>query len=372
VGVPAELALVESGNDFGFDLLAVLAPEHRGENLFFSPLSASMALGMTLNGAAANTFEEMRRMLGYGGLTQTEINDSYASLLTLLQELDPRVTVEIANSVWHRQGLTVDQGFTTRVRSSFDAEVAGVDFGAPTTLARINDWVEDRTNGTIDKLFDSLDPSTVMLLMNAVYFKGDWTDAFDPDDTRRGPFRRSDGTTVQADFMGQEMAAKLRTTDTFDLIELPYGGQAYAMTVVLPADGIDPGDLAGSLTAGEWASWVQGLGSTRVILELPRFEIEWERDLTEDLIALGMVDAFEPGAPDFTRMIPGGGVWVDLVKQKSFVRVDERGTEAAAVTGVVVVESLPATLRVDRPFLFAIRERLSGTVLFLGIVRDPS
>lgn len=369
----AETDLLTAANGFGFDLLNVLAPEHRGSNLFFSPLSASMALGMTLNGADGATYAQMRDMLGFQGMDQEEINRAYATLLELLQGLDPHVTVEIANSVWHREGLGVDVAFLNRVRESFDAEVDGVDFGDPATLGRINGWVDEKTHGTIDKLVDQLPPGLVMLLMNAVYFNGDWTTQFDPAETRSGTFTTGDGREVTADFMHLEKAqVRMGSWQGHEVLELPYGGQAYAMTVVLPDAGTEAAGLAATLDAGGWDALTASLGDREVNVQLPKFELEWTRTLNQDLQALGMQDAFSPGLADFSRMIPGGGVWVDQVLQKSFVRVDEVGTEAAAVTGVFVVESAAPTFRADRPFLFAIRERLSGTVLFLGVLDDPS
>ena len=368
----SERALLDAGNRFGLNLLGELAPAHRSENLFFSPLSASMALGMTLNGAGGTTYDQMAATLGYPGMSQDDINASYATLLDLLVGLDPSVTVEIANSVWYRDGLAVDAGFLDRVRRAFDAEVAGVDFGAPTTLGRINGWVEDRTNGTIDKLLDRIPGNLVMFLANAVYFKADWTDAFDPARTAAGDFRTGGGT-VQADFMRKRAEVRMgEHVDGVTTVELPYGGQAWAMTLLLPPEGTDPADLLDGVDPAAWARWVDEVGTREIELEMPKFELDWTRRLNDDLVALGMVDAFDGGRADFTRMIPGGGVWISEVVQKSYVKVDERGTEASAATGVSVVESAPPRVRFDRPFALAIRERLSGTILFLGVVRDPS
>lgn len=369
----AEQEVLQGANAFGLDLLGVLAADHRNENLFFSPLSASMALGMTLNGADGDTWTQMRDVLGFAGMEEEEINAAYATLLELLQGLDPAVTVEIANSVWYREGMGVDTGFLERVRTAFEAEVDGVDFGDPATVDRINDWVDEKTQGTIDRLVDRLPSAIVMLLLNAVYFNGAWTDAFDPDETRSAPFTRGDGSQVTADFMSRSRAeVRLGSWEGHRVLELPYGGEAYAMTVVLPEEGTAPQDVAADLDPAAWAALTGALADAEADVVLPKFELEWTRSLNADLQALGMEDAFLPGAADFTRMVPGGGVWVDQVLQKSFVRVDEAGTVAAAVTGVIVVDSAPPSFRADRPFLFAIRERLSGTLLFLGIVDDPS
>jgi serpin B len=316
----------------------------------------------------------MRDVLGFAGMEEEDINAAYATLLELLQGLDPAVTVEIANSVWYREGLAVDTTFLERVRTAFEAEVDGVDFLDPATVGRINGWVDDKTRGTIDKLVDRLPPSTVLLLLNAVYFNGAWTHAFDPDETRSGPFTRGDGTPVTVDFMTRSRAeVRLGSWEGHRVLELPYGGEAYAMTVVLPEEGTAPQDVAADLDPAAWSALAGALAEAEADVALPKFELEWQRTLNEDLRALGMEDAFLPGAADFTRMVPAGGIWVDQVLQKSFVKVDEAGTEAAAVTGVIVTDSAgPLPFRADRPFLLAIRERLSGTLLFLGIVDDPS
>ncbi len=366
----AERSLLDAGNSFGFDLLRVLAPDHRSENLFFSPLSASMALGMTLNGARGDTRAQMATTLGFGDLTQAEVNGAYATLLELLQDLDPTVTVDIANSVWHRGGLDLDPAFVDRVRASFDAQVQPLAGSPSSAVDQVNAWVSDKTNGTIDKLYDSLPANLVALLVNAVYFKASWTDAFDPDRTRAGAFDTGDGS-VTADFMHKRGNISHREVAGHQVVELPYGGQAYAMTLLLPAEGTDPADLTTTLGPAEWSAWVDGLPELDMVVELPKFELEWTRKLNDDLRALGMVDAFDAGRADLSGMVPGGGVWIEEVRQKSFVKVDEEGTEASAATGVTVVESLPPTVRFDRPFLMAIRERLTGSILFMGVVRDP-
>jgi serpin B len=211
-----------------------------------------------------------------------------------------------------------------------------------------------------------------MVLLNAIYFKGDWTVPFDEDDTRAADFRRPDGSLVTADLMNRDDTLAYVATERYQAVDLPYGGQAFSMTVVLPAEGVSPAELVAELDEDTWSAWLDDFATTRVALSLPKFELEWDQELNDALIALGMVDAFDGGRADFSRLTPGGGVWIDFVQQKAFVRVDEKGTEASAATAVVMVESAPPQMRVDRPFLFVLRERLSGTILFMGIVNDPT
>jgi serpin B len=367
-----EREVLARSNAFAFTLAGALLPQAANENLFYSPLSASMLLGMILNGADGQTYEQMRQMLAFDGLTQEQINQGYADLIELLTTLDPSVTVELGNSVWAKQGFSVLPDFLTRVRTSFGAEAETVDFGNPATLGRINGWANDATHGHIETIFDELPGNVVMVLLNAIYFKAGWTTPFERAQTRKAPFTRLDGSQVQADMMFMDAEIPVFHGATFAMAELPYGGEAFSMAIVVPAPGLPVNAMVDGITGETWAARVNALEKSRTMLYLPRFELEWEKTLNDPLKALGMTHAFDGGLADFTRLTPGGGVWLSLVKQKSFVKVDEEGTVAAAVTGGVMVDSAPPMIRADRPFLFVIRERLTGTILFLGIVNDPT
>lgn len=367
-----ESELLASSNDFAFELAGELLPEGPADNLFWSPLSASMLLGMILNGADEGTYDQMRTVLGLDGLTQDEINAGYRALTELLVGLDPSVAVRIGNSTWTDLGFPLQPGFVQRVDDAFAAEAREVDFSDPATLDAINGWVEEATEGHIETIFDELPANVVMVLLNAIYFQADWTTSFDRERTERTSFTRPDGSTVEADLMYLEQSVPFARYDDVTVAELPYGGEAFAMTVVVPHEGTDATALVGGLDPTTWDGWLAGLQETEATVRLPRFELEWKAKLNGPLQALGMSDAFSPGAADFSRLTPGGGVWLDLVEQKAFVSVDEEGTTAAAATGGTVVDSAPPTLRADRPFLFVIRERLTGTILFMGVVNDPT
>lgn len=373
----AEREVVSSSNAFGLELFGRLADEHRDENLVFSPLSAHLALGMTANGANGETLAAMRETLGQGGLSEEEANGAYRGLLDLLPSLDPGVELEIANSIWHRLALPVRPAFVDLSRRTFDAEVRGLDFGDPGAADSINDWVEDRTRGKITDLIDRIRPDEVMFLVNAVYFRGEWRFEFDPDETREAPFRRPDGSSVDVPMMSRDFAeVRHQRTDAFEAVDLPYGRGAYVMTLLLPAEGTAPADLLDGLDAETWASWMDGFAETRARVSLPRFRVEWEKLLNDALKAMGMEVAFDPDRADLLRLVEEGfpeNLYISRVKQKAFIEVDEEGTEAAAATSVGVgVTSAPPTFRADRPFLYAIRERFSGTVLFIGQVTDPT
>ena len=366
-----ERAVIEASNRFTFDLLKEVNRDEGGANVFISPLSASMALGMTLNGAEGTTFEAMRGTLGFEGLSRAEINRSFHDLIALLRDLDPLVTLGICNSIWYRLGFPVLEPFLETTREFFDAEVAGLDFNDPAAAEVINAWVREATRDKIDEIVDSpIETDIVMFLINAIYFNGTWTYEFDPEETREADFHRDDGTTVPIRLMAQTAELPYAWTDEYVAVDLPYGGGAFVMTVVVPTAGTGIDSLIESLDDERWERLLAELAKTEVEVHLPRFKLEYEKTLNDVLSALGMGIAFTPAA-DFSRMTPGGGVWISEVKQKSFVEVDEEGTEAAAATVVVVELSAGPALRADRPFLFAIRERFSGTLLFVGKLADP-
>lgn len=368
----AEAAVVDASTAFGLELLRETVARDDRSNVVLSPLSASMALGMTLNGAAGTTFDDMRATLDFDGLSQSEINQAYGDLVELLTSLDPAVRFEIANAVWTNQDVSFHQAFIDAVTEAFSAETASSDFGDPATLEAINGWVADATDGTIDKILDGLDRDQVAMLLNAIYFEGVWTYEFDPADTEPETFTRADGSTVEVPMMSvSEGEYPFGGGPGYAAAELPYGGGAYAMVVVVPSG--DARDFTASLDADAWQGLLESLTPTEVDrLAIPRFTLSWDGYLNDALKAMGMEVAFD-GRADFTAMSPvGNQLCIDFVRQKTFIEVDERGTTAAAVTAVGIGPTSFTGLVADRPFLFAIRERLSGTILFTGLVGDPT
>jgi serine protease inhibitor len=372
----SEKALIRAGNDFAVELLARVHGVMPDSTVFLSPLSASMALGMTMNGTAGRTLDQMRSMLGFGSLPLEEVDASYHDLMQLLGGLDSRVEVEIADAIFHRSEFQMEAPFLDATRTWFDARVQGLNFDDPGAAGTINAWVKDATNGRIQGIVDPpIDPTTMVFLLNAIYFKGDWTQSFDPKDTYTGSFHLASGGTRDVRFMKQKDELAYRATDAWQAVELPYGGGAWVMTVAVPTAGHSLDDVEVDLASllDPDAAWPD----REVEIHLPRFQLSWERTLNDDLEALGMVDAFSPWDADFTPMYRNAlqvQLHVQTVKQKTFLKVDETGTEAAAVTSVGVgVTSVPMVqeVKADRPFLLAIRERLSGTVLFAGFIVQP-
>jgi serpin B len=375
-----EQKLIATGNRFAFDFFREIV--RRGEsdsNVFVSPLSADMALGMTYNGARGETQAAMARTLGLDQLTVQDANQSFRSLIDLLRGLDPEVDFRLANSIWYRLGFIVPRPeFLDVNRQYFDAEVKGLDFTSPQAVTTINHWADDHTNGKIPKIVDGIDPTLVMFLINAIYFKGSWVHQFDKSLTRDQPFHPRTGAQRSVPTMrhAEAVALGLYQGPGYDVVDLPYGGGAFSMTIVLPAEGRDVDSVVAGLTPEVWGGIVDGLRDGDAIVSMPKFQLAWGDTLNDALTALGMGMAFIPGEADLSGIAGDpGSLYISFVQQNTFVDVNEEGTEAAAVTTVGVgVVSAPQVreIRIDRPFVFLIRERFSGTVLFMGRIVNPS
>lgn len=369
----AELDVRDAANQFAFTVFPRLVDAEPGRNVFVSPLSMTMSLGMALNGADGVTRAQMAQVLGFGDADLSTIRNGYRDLPALLLGLDPATSFRIANSIWHDQAYPFEQSFLDAGRTYFDAELAPVDFSdAAGTKKSVNDWVSAKTNGRIPTILEEVHPDDVMYLINAIWFKASWRSRFAASDTYDGQFTKADGSrqTVRMMMQTADSTAGFRAyvDPHVTAAELPYGNGAFAMTIVMPTTGTDVDALARSLTPALWTDIVASLQDRPGWeFHLPKFTLTYERELKDDLAALGMVDAVDPVRADFTGMSSRGGLYIAFVKHKTFVQVDEVGTEAAAVTNTGIREvSLPPGVRVDRPFVFAIRERLSGTILFIG------
>ncbi len=372
-----ETALVASGNVFGLTLFRAVADAEGAKNIFISPLSISMALGMTLNGAAGETYTAMQETLELAGLTEEEINQAYRSLIHLLSYLDPKVVFKIGNSIWYREGFNISPTFVDVNQTYFDAVVRALDFSADGAAGTINQWVKKATNGKIDKIVASpISPSTVMFLINAIYFKGLWTCQFDPDDTVDGDFHVPGGVINEVPMMTMHDVTLPRYGgDWFDAIDLAYGDSCYSMTIILPHEGLEISDVLPDLDQETWHEITTGFQDRDLdTFQMPKFKLEYEITMNDVLSVLGMGVAFDTDLADFSRMRDdqSGGLFISKVKHKTFIEVDEAGTEAAAVTSVTTGElSLGPMMIIDHPFIYAIRERTSGTILFIGMVTDP-
>jgi serpin B len=374
----AEKLLVDSDNRFGLKLFREIIDQEKDKNVFISPLSVSMALGMTYNGADGTTREAMQKTLELSGLTIEEVNESYKSLIELLSQLDPKVKFQIANSIWHRQGLSFEQEFIDLNKTYFNALVSALDFDDPKAAATINGWVDDNTDGKIKEIVKPpISSDMVMFLINAIYFKGLWTYQFDKKQTTEEKFYLPDASQKPCKLMTQEGEFQYLENSDFQAIDLPYGDGDFSMIVFLPRMQKKVDSLIAGFNRENWDRWTGSFEKREGTVQLPRFTLEYELKLNDALKALGMGIAFDPSQADFTKLHKGQQrAYISEVKHKTFVEVNEEGTEAAAVTsvGVAVTSVDPTTfwMRVDRPFVFAIRENRSQTILFVGKIVAPA
>ena len=371
------LELIESDNNFGLEFFQKVSTDNTTENIMVSPLSVALALGMTYNGAEGTTKDAMKEALKLGSLTDEEINASYKSIIDQLLKLDPKVILSIANSIWYKLNFQVQNEFIDLNKEYYYAEVNELDFTLPDAKDIINGWVNEKTKGLIPAIIDNIPPEAVMYLINAIYFKGVWMYEFDPDDTREQDFYPEDGMTQKVDMMQMEGDLLFTSNDLFDAISLPYGDGQFNMFIMLPKGENTTGDIVAELNNDNWNTWINSLGTQQVVVKLPKFKFEFFRLLNDDLSSMGMGIAFDPANADFTGINPGGGLFISRVLHKTFIEVNEEGTEAAAVTAVEIgynsigPEPNVRYFTADHPFLFAIRENSSGTILFMGRVNLP-
>jgi len=374
---PSEQLLVESGNKFGFKLFKKIVEEEKNKNVFISPLSISMALGMVYNGANGTTKDAIQETLELTGLSFQEVNESYKTLINSVTRLDSKVLFKIANSIWYRTELSLVKEFINLNKVYYNAQVKGLDFNDPNALKLINGWVSDATGGKIKEIVDTIDPLTVMFLINAIYFKGNWAFEFEKTLTEDDFFNLSDESKKPSKMMTQNGLFDYFETENFQAIDLPYEDDKFSMMVLLPRPGKSVDLLVAEFNQLSWGQWLNRFSEQQGTLQLPKFTLEYELTLNDILKALGMSIAFDPSRADFTPMNKGAErLYINKVKHKTFIEVNEEGTEAAAVTSVeMVLASLGPypffIMRVDRPFLFVIRENHSQSILFMGKIVEP-
>ena len=376
--IPVELKKAEKvarDNAFTFDLFRAVRKHSTDANVFISPLSVSMALNMTLNGAAGTTADEMRTALRESGYSTADINAYCRELREALLRADPKTTIGIANAIWYRQGATVKAPFLDANRTYYDAEVQALDFSSPSATATINGWCAQKTNNKIKEIVKQVDPTTFMYLINAVYFKGAWTTRFEKKNTRSGDFRRADGSTQTVQMMNLMDTFRCASGDVCDYLEMDYGNHAFSMVIMLPKDGKTTRDVIATMDGKKWADAIQSLTLKEIHVLLPRFKAECEYPMHEHILPdMGMKLPFNSELADLSGIADIGAfgrLFISSVIHKTFVQVDEEGTEAAAVTSIDIVGSNESSFFiVDRPFLFVIREKSTGAILFIGEIGE--
>jgi len=363
-------------NRFGLELYAQLLEEN--ENLLMSPVSVGLALAMAYNGADGETREAMAKVLKAQGIDLEELNKNNLALLYFLRTADEKVQLNIANSLWKRQGFPFAGEFVGRVQEFYLAAARELDFNDPKAADTINRWVKESTEGLIPEIVeDPIDPLTIMFLINAVYFQGEWTQKFEKELTSEQTFYTAAGGEVKVPMMYQSGRYDYYRNDYFQAVRLPYGQEGrMAMYVFLPHEDVGLQGFHAGLTEG-LEGWLGKFTEGEGTILLPRFTLEYEKSLKEPLKALGMGRAFDPARAEFAKMVPEESrddIYISDVKHKAFIQVDEAGTEAAAVTSVEVrVTSMPMydfQMEVNRPFFYVIHDRETETILFMGCVQD--
>lgn len=369
--------LVEATNSFGFSLYGELAQAEPDKNMLISPASIITALAMTYNGADGDTRAAMEKALLLEGMSREEVNNAFADLLTILQNPDPEVELAVANSLWGREGLEFNEDFLQRTAEFFQAEITSLNFDDPGSADIINSWVKEQTRDKIEGIVEPpINPETILFLINAIYFNGDWSVPFEVENTVELPFNLPDGSVKETPVMFRNSDFRYLETDHFQAVSLPYGkNERVNMYIFLPAAGSNLDQFRAGLNSTNWQNWLNRFSMMEGELGLPRFTFEYETSLNSALKTLGMEIAFDGERADFSGMHPvPPNLYISEVKHKTFIDVNEEGTEAAAVTSVEVgVTAMPETFTmvVDRPFFFVIADDMTGTILFMGSVLQP-
>lgn len=369
----SEEQLTDESTDFAFRFFKqVNGTEQEKPNWMVSPLSASLALGMITNGAGGNTLAEMQKTLGFSNASLEEMNAYYQKLTAALLDLDNTTKLGIANSIWIKKGFEVYDSFVDVNRKMYDAQVESLDFDSPDAPDVINAWCAGKTNDCIKEVIKKIPEDARMYLLNALYFKGTWAAKFEKSNTRQEDFANVDGSVGKVQMMNQTESFGYTDNEFFTMAEFPYGNEAFSMVVLLPAENKTLDESMEGLTYDNWKEWNNQINSSRLEVKFPHLELDYDKKLQKDMMDMGMVDAFNNKFADFSGISQRDRLYISLLEQYTYLKVDEEGTEAAAVTvvGVDLITSLPGgsliKFYINRPFVFMIKEKSTGTILFMG------
>ena len=376
-----EPKLAAANNAFAFNLLRQIAKEQPAANIFISPYSAATVLQMVANGAVGQTKTEMQQVLATKALPPDMVNAGAQAAAQSLNSLNnTNLILTTANSIWYQGGRPVNPDFLALNRQFFGSTIEPMDFADPHAVDVINAWANEKTRGRISHLADGMiDPqNTRMFLANAVYFKGKWSDPFQPDDTKNRTFHLRGGGQKEIPMMTQSKTFTYRHGTGYQAVRLPYEGENLAMYVFLPETNSSLEHLLGILNGDRWQRVTKpGFSEKDGTVVLPKFKLEYSVELAPPLQSLGMKLAFDRKQADFSGI--ASNLYVSAARQKTFVEVKEEGTEAAAVTAVMMELSTgPEPPRehfdmiVDRPFVFLIEDNRTGMILFMGVMFDPA
>lgn len=363
----AEEEINTASNNFGFEVYHKL---YMDDQMMISPLSLSLALSLAASGSAGQTAKDMCSTLGFSGFTTEEVSAYYQKMVATLLEADPKTTFEVANSIWANPSVNVKDGFIESARKYYSSEVYEADFSKQSTVDAVNKWCSEKTHGKINSIMDRPDPNLMMALINALYFYGKWS--FEFEDAKKENFVNISGNTTKAEMMHSRNDLQYSEYDGYSMVSLPYGNGAFSMDVILPDEKARFSDAVAGLNAETLLMLDSNASTCDVDLKLPKFTFEYTADMTKLLSEMGMSLAFSNFA-DFSEMAEKS-LKISQVKQKTFIDVNEKGTEAAAVTfiGFYTTAIGPAPQKrfvefhADRPFIFIIREKSTGAILFIG------
>ncbi len=365
--------VVAANNDFAFEFFSNVCENENTEiNYMVSPLSLSLALGMAYNGSATTTADAFKNAMHFEGLSSGEINEFYQHLIEYLASNSNGSVMEIANSIWVEKTFPVKQTFLNVNQTYFDAEVQSLDFSNMASVDVINNWVSGKTHQKIPTIISSISPEERLFLINALYFNAKWKYEFKPEDTSSQPFYTSTNEFASAPMMQQTAKVNYLQNTIFSAVELPYVNDKFSMVVLLPNTGFDLANIMSQLNSTNWNQWLSQFQTQDVIIQLPKFKYPYEKLLNEDLMDLGLEIAFTDEA-DFSG-ISDIALQISRVLQKTYIDVNEEGTEAAAVTLIGFETTsgpmLPQFIA-NKPFLYVIKENTSGAICFIGKVGLP-
>jgi serpin B len=373
-GTKVASSITSANNNFGLDVFNQLVKQSPQDNIFISPASIAMALSMVYNGAGGPTRTAMQKVLNYQGLNLNTINGSNLSLISSLKNPDPKVTLAIANSVWLKQGVSVNKTFLNTTQHYYQAKATTLNFSSPSAPTTINNWVSNATDGKITSIVKNIPSSEIMYLINAVYFKGAWHTVFDSSQTQNSPFTTGRGTSIQTPLMSQTGTYNYYSDSSVQAIQLPYGkNQRISMNVYLPTDMTT---FLQNLSYSQLANIDNQYTQQQGTILLPKFTLTYSQSLKNTLESLGMGIAFNPfDAANFNGI--ARNTYITDVEHKTYIAVDEQGTVAAAVTSVdvgmsVAIEPSGFYMDVNKPFVLTIQDSSTKEVLFVGIIQDPS
>ncbi|WP_165445061.1 serpin family protein [Gracilibacillus phocaeensis] len=365
----------EKVNQLGLEGLAQVDPNEAG-NRFLSPVSIWLAMNMAYHGTSGETKTEIEQAFGIENVNGEELSTANHTLLTNIGETEEEIELSLANSLWLNEAFTLQPGYQEQVEKQYLAQLEPI-----TTADAINNWVAEQTNDRIEQMIDQVDPSLAVLLLNAIYFQGPWTYPFNEELTEDSDFHLSDGDTKQTSFMRLSEDLAYFEDEEVQVVALPYGEEeTIQMQIFLPSEKLDFEDFQTRFDVEKWQAWTKEMQTENGSVSLPSFEFEYETELNQAFQQMGIEQAFDPDHADFSEMLDlteSNNAYISDTLHKTFISVDESGTEAAGATSVAIdVTSAPMEepfqMEINRPFVFTITDTERELILFAGSVEDPT